>query len=178
MRAGGGRGRPERRRRRTGPHGAGGTGAPGGWKNAQAEQAAERTDEAAGGGDLGEKGGGGGLGEQGFELRGVGGGLVAEGADEPVAAMGQHGPAARTAATRAAGPGKAAGGEESHQAFRAAGEKGKPAPQRDDEEGEARIGGEAPRDEGAETGHNGGEPTGEVGEEGVDRGREGRGGHE
>ncbi len=128
MRAGGGRGWPEDRR--TGPRGARGAGVRTGLAGVEREQAAERKNEAAGGGDLSKKGRGRGLGEQGFELRGVGGGLMAKGADEPVAAVGQQAPGARTAAMRAAGTGtgKAAGGEEGNQAFRAAGETGKPTP--------------------------------------------------
>ena len=74
----------------------------------EAEDPTDRVEDAAGGGNLGEQFGGGGLGEHGFQLRGIGGGFVAEGAEKPAITAGEPGrpgePAGR-ASRRACGAG-------------------------------------------------------------------------
>src|SRR5208283_3610103 len=87
-----------------------------------AEQAADRVQDAFGGGDQDEDFGGGGLGEQAAQLAGIAGGLVAEQADQPGVAGGER--LGRVGATVAAGAGMAgfrrrAGGEAGHQMLEA-----------------------------------------------------------
>jgi hypothetical protein len=144
----------------------------------EGDHAEDGTENAPGRRHLGEQGDGFGLGEQGFQLGGAAGDLVAERTDQPAATGGQRGGdrmgggAAGTGRTRRTG-----GGEAGHQAGETLGGVVEAGPQRDNEEGEAGFAGEAAGDDGHEHGHDEGEPTREVGGEGLDRGREGRGGH-
>src|ERR1035438_3255003 len=132
---------------------------------ADGEHPHQRADDAPGGGDLGEESDGGGLGEQGLQLAGTAAGLVAEDADEPETAAGEH------ARMRAAGAGRAGLAglaqlpryEAGHQALEAAGEAVDTVPQRDDDRGETRVAPEPVADDGGQRGHDEGEPTGEVG---------------
>jgi hypothetical protein len=71
-----------------------------------------------------------------------------------------------------------AGGEAGHQALKAAGGPVDAGPERDDEGGETRLVQETPRDQGGEDGEDEADPTGEVGGEGLDRGRGGGDAHE
>jgi len=167
-------------------------GAPPGRDGADAEHVGDRAEDAAGRWGQGEKLGDSGLGEQAVQLRGVGGGLGTEGADQPAAAAGERGAdRVREAATGPTGPRPAAGGrapiaparwgpggEASHQALAAAGGAVEAVPERHDEGDETRLAQEAAGDEGGEGGEDEAEPTGEVGGEGGERGREGRCLHE
>jgi hypothetical protein len=140
----------------------------------QAQHAAERAEDAAGSGGCGEEVGDTRFGEQGFELGGVDGGLLRQGADEPAVAGGERG--------RLGGAGfwatepwraelwQAVGGEAGHQVVEAAGGAGEAGPERDDEGHEAGIAEETVRHQGGEAGHDQGDPTGEIGGKGLDRG--------
>jgi hypothetical protein len=112
-------------------------------------------------------------------LGGTGRGLGAEGAHQPAAAGGKRaGAAVGAAGAGVAGFWQAAGGEVPHQALEAAGGALKARPQRDDESGETGLTQETTGDQGSQGGQDEAEPTGEVGGEGLDRGRGGGGSHE
>ena len=125
---------------------------------ADAEHVAKRAEDALRGRRRGEQLGDARFGEQVFQLRGAAGGLVAEHADQPAAAGGEHRAArnrqrANGARGGAAGRGERPGGTAGHQAPEAAGDEGRE--RRDDEA----------------------DPPGEVGGEGGERDREKRGCH-
>ena len=147
-------------------------------EGAQAQHATEWAEDAGSGGGCGEEVGDAGLGEEGFELGSVGGGLLREGTDQPAMAGGERG---GSGGVRAVGPGwaglwQAVGGDAGHQAVEAAGGAGEAGPERDDEGLETGVAEETVRHQGGEAGDDQAEPTGEVGGEGLDRGRVGCGG--
>jgi hypothetical protein len=114
----------------------------------------------------GEGVGGGWLGQEGCELAGVGGGLGAEGANQPTTAGGERGAVVRAGGVEAAGPWCAAGGEASEGVVEAARGAGDVGPERDDQGGVERVAQEAAGDEGGEAGQDDGEAGGEVGSAG------------
>ncbi len=111
---------------------------------------AERAQDARGGGAGGEEFHGGGFGKDGFELDGVGDGLVAEIGDEPAAGAGEVDGVRAGVAARFARAGGLAGGEAGGEALEAGGGAGEAGPERDDDADAARIAQEGVRDEGGE----------------------------
>ena len=118
---------------------------------------------------------------KGLQLGGVGGGLVAEIADQPGLAGGERGwscfVGVRTVGPGRAGLWQAVGGEAGHQALEAPGGAGETGPERHDQQGEAGIAEEAARDQRGEAGDDQADPTGDVGGGGLDRGGDGCEGH-
>ena len=150
-------------------------------EGAEAQHAAERAEDAGGGGGCGEEVGDAGFGEEGFELGGVGGGLLREGADRPAVAGGERGRAGGVG-RRAVGAGRAglAGRLAAILAIRRS--KRRAVRVRRVQSGmmrdcEAGLAEEAVGYQGGEGGHDEGDPTGEVGGEGLDRGGGGCGVH-
>jgi hypothetical protein len=122
-------------------------GAKGAVAGAKVQHAADRTDDTGGGGDESEQAGRFGLGEQGLQLGGTAGGLMAEDADQPATAAGEWvGEWVGLAGAAVAGPawfGQAAGGEAGHQALEAASRAIDAAPERHHQGDEARFADEA-----------------------------------
>jgi hypothetical protein len=138
-------------------------GAKGAVAGAGVQHATERTDDTGGGGDESEQAGRFGLGEQGLQLGGTTGGLMAEDADQPATATGEWVGLAGAAMAGPAWFGQAAGGEAGHQALEADGRAIDAAPERHDQGDEARFADEAAGDDGGQQAQDDAEAARELG---------------